>query len=1073
MDPAPRCSQCGAALPTGGPHTFCIKCIGKLVLSSVPPWVQPEALTTPPSGLTALNRDPAFLTEGVPRRFGDYLLLEEIARGGMGIVYKARQLSLNRLVALKMILPGGRADEPAIRRFHTEAQAAAQLRHPHIVAVHEVGADQGRYFYSMDFIEGQNLAQKVQQYPLAARQASLCVKTLAEATHYAHEHQVLHRDLKPSNVLIDAQDQPHITDFGLAKLMHERSDATLSGVVMGSPCYMAPEQAQGQALAVGVRSDIYALGAILYELVTGRPPFKGESASATLKLVAESDPISPRQMNPKISRDLETICLKCLEKEPARRYASARALAEDLGRYIQGEPIQARRVGAMGKTVRWCRRKPALAAALAASALLLILGVAGITWQWRRAESGRRSAETERQMQRLRAYAADMRAADAAIQDNNVGQATQLLERYLPQAGVEDPRGLEWRYLWQLCRSDDAGGFQYPAPAHNVDLSPNGRWIITSGLDGWVRIHDMEGKEVVREPSGYDKGSLAMETVAFSPQGDLAAAANTTDILVWDTRQWQLQRRLPCDHASIAFSPNGQHLAAMGNLGLQVWSAKTWQLEVAPGECAMRPGDNNLVAFNRDNSLIALAHANAPGVALWSLAAKATVAQLPMIGAASLAISPNGRWLAAGSIFGQIKVWDLASQALAAELPPRTPYVMSLAFSPDSQVLAAGAADQQIHLWHAGTTNHLRQFQGHRSEIWWLRYSTDGRWLFSGSQDRTVRRWSTSAPATGLRSFQLPDDCLLLDLASQGQQAQVLNLPKHTFEEWDLTRTNLERQIRFHDAAADFQSAKIRPLHGFLYVACYLDNGCVKIYDTRTGQSVFPGPFQSNLILPSCISSDGRWLAGTEMTNGQWLGGVWSLPTGNRWLMLPDLVRDRFKTGNAAFSPDGSLLAYETVQHGINLRHLATARTRSLPGHSRPLYALSFSPNGRWLASASWDATARVWDAASGQPVTPWLVGHRSGVDWLHFSTDGRTLVTGCVYDHTIRFWHLPTGTEVLRSRFYPSGLDRIFASDDSVLMEGISTATSTFSWTPLPKLADIDAQIKTSALTRIGPRGP
>jgi WD40 repeat protein len=223
------------------------------------------------------------------------------------------------------------------------------------------------------------------------------------------------------------------------------------------------------------------------------------------------------------------------------------------------------------------------------------------------------------------------------------------------------------------------------------------------------------------------------------------------------------------------------------------------------------------------------------------------------------------------------------------------------------------------------------------------------------------------------------------------------------------------------------------------------------------------------LILPSCFSADGRWLAGAEMVNGQWLGGIWSLKTGNRRLALPELARDRYLTGNAAFSPDNSTLAYENVRHGIDLCHLATARTCSLPGHSRPIFALLFSPNGRWLASASWDATARVWDVASGQPVTPWLVGHRSGVEWLHFTADGRTLVTGCIHDHAIRFWHLPTGTEVLRSRYYPPALDRVFASDDSVLMEGIPSLTNAFQWTPLPALDQIDTQIKMKALIPAG----
>ena len=285
----------------------------------------------------------------VGERIGDYELLEEIARGGMGIVFKARQGKLDRLVAVKMILGGEFASREQVRRFRAEVEAAARLQHPHIVRIHETGEHDGQPYFSMDYVEGGNLAALVREQPLPPRRAADYVKTIAEAVHYAHEHGILHRDLKPSNVLIDSSDQPRVTDFGLAKRLpdsplstQEASQLTLTGQVIGSPGYMSPEQASGQRDAVGVTSDVYALGAILYHALTGRPPFQGESVTDTLHQVLHQEPMPPRLVNAAVPVDLDSVCLKCLEKNPASRYPSAAMMVEDLTRFQNGEPVQAR-----------------------------------------------------------------------------------------------------------------------------------------------------------------------------------------------------------------------------------------------------------------------------------------------------------------------------------------------------------------------------------------------------------------------------------------------------------------------------------------------------------------------------------------------------------------------------------------------------------------------------------------------------------------------------------------------------------------------------------------------------------
>jgi len=349
-----RCAECGCELPLRVPAGLCPQC----ALQSI---------------LVPARAEPPF----IPRLFGDYELLEEVARGGMGVVFKARQLKLDRIVAVKMILSGQFAGKDELLRFHAEAESAARLQHPNIVRIHETGEVDGQPYFSMDYVDGGSLAGLVREKPLPPTRAASYVKTIAHAIHYAHEQGILHRDLKPSNVLIDQADQPHVTDFGLARRMTKESFLTVTGDVMGSPGFMPPEQAGAKGIKAGRYSDVYGLGAILFYLLTGRPPFVAESAAEALHHVLDTEPVSPRLLNPSVPQDIATICLKCLEKEPAKRYRTMQQLAEELGRFLNDEPIHAHPVNRMERTWRWCRRKPLIAGMAAGIVLLAFIGLAG------------------------------------------------------------------------------------------------------------------------------------------------------------------------------------------------------------------------------------------------------------------------------------------------------------------------------------------------------------------------------------------------------------------------------------------------------------------------------------------------------------------------------------------------------------------------------------------------------------------------------------------------------------------------------------------------------------------------
>ena len=527
MSQAKNCPECGAPILGDAPKGFCPACLVRLGADGLLPaglletpapvseGTSPEArVGSPRRG----DRGPgAFGESALPVLFGGYELLEELGRGGMGVVYKARQVALNRPVALKMLLHGRFSDAAFIDRFHLEAEAAAHLDHPNIVPIYEVGVHTGQPFYQHEAHRGpqsgpSNAECGMRNAEWMRRSAELLAK-IARAVHYAHQHGVLHRDIKPHNILMDAEGQPYLADFGLAKLLGEETGPTLSTGVIGSPEFMAPEQAAGKTRQVTTAADVYGLGAVLYTLLTGKAVFHADTPLETVRRVIEREPVAPRMLNPAVDRNLETICLKCLQKEPAKRYASAQALAEDLESWLRAEPIQARRATQAERIWLWCRRQPVRASLIGALALAVALGLSGVIWEWNRARAGELRA-------RQNAYAADMNLAQAALDRGDLEGALDLLNRQRPSPGQRDLRGWEWRYFWQRCRSDERFLlWKYHAAVRALAFSADGKWLALRREGGVVALWDAVSRRSVAElPGAGNPKALALSPARGFPR---------------------------------------------------------------------------------------------------------------------------------------------------------------------------------------------------------------------------------------------------------------------------------------------------------------------------------------------------------------------------------------------------------------------------------------------------------------------------------------------------------------------------------------------------------------------------
>jgi WD40 repeat protein len=769
-----------------------------------------------------------------------YEILGELARGGMGVVYKAKQLGCNRVVALKMILSGSHAGIEERERFLIEAEAVARLQHPNIVQVHEVGEHEGKPFYSMEFCPGGGLDRKLNATPLPPVEAVRLVETLARAVQAAHEKGVVHRDLKPGNILLAEDGTPKVTDFGLAKRL-DAAGRTQTGEVLGTPSYMAPEQAGGKSREVGPPTDVYALGAILYECLTGRPPFRGPTALDTLKQVLSDDPVPPRQLLPRTPRDLETIDLKCLDKEPTRRYATAAELAADLGRWQRGEAVLAQ-PPSLGYLLRKQVRRYWAPLVVAAGMFLLLAAVVATAFvllvaAWDKAQKNYETADQRRKeveaagaelrtalQQKQEALDAQQRAhdslnkqlavlarsyaerSDAEFRGGNVRDSLNWMLRAYDVAPSDDPLRPQWvRRIVDWGRSISPRTFRHDGSVNAASFGPDGQTVLTASWDRTARLWNAaDGRELHR--LSHDGEVWA---ASFSPDGrTIATASEDRTARLWSAAGDELHRLThdgPVYAAS--FSPDGRTLVtASADKTALVW-------DVASGKELLRLPHEDAVwgaSFSPDGRTIATASRD--GTArLWDAASGMERRRFPHGGPVNVAwFSPDGRDLLTASGDRAAHLWEIASGKELRQFP-HDAEVLGASFSPDGRSIVTVGYDKTARVWDAASGQELQRLP-HSGDVLGASFAPDGRTVFTASRDKAARLWEVDFPsppetvdADRLRAWVLvhtgqdwTDDGVLRPLTTEElhQQQQLLGARggdwqiAPTPQQWHLTRAS-------------------------------------------------------------------------------------------------------------------------------------------------------------------------------------------------------------------------------------------------------------------------------------------
>jgi WD40 repeat protein/tRNA A-37 threonylcarbamoyl transferase component Bud32 len=1025
---------------------------------------------------------------GIARYFGDYELLAEIARGGMGVVYKARQVNLNRIVALKMILAGQLANEAEVKRFYLEAEAAAGLDHPGIVPIFEVGQHEGQHYFSMGFVDGQSLAQKVAAGPLPPREAATLARQVAEAVRYAHDHNVIHRDLKPANVLLDAKGRARVTDFGLAKKLEGDSGLTASGQVIGTPSYMPPEQASGRT-DVGPPADIYSLGAVLYHLLTGRPPFQAAVVVDTLRQVREREAVPPRQLNPGVPRDLETVVMKCLQKDSTRRYPSAAALAADLGNWLEGRPIVARPVGQAERAWRWCRRNPALAATIGATtAALVAVAVLSLLFAYHQAKATKRIAglaedlrerseslkqslkdvQAQRDVARANLYVADMRAAAQAWEEGRVSKLKTLIAKYsTPEKGFPDPRGFEWNYLRNRANS----GLMTlrpeipPRALATVRNHPPGLKFTPDGTRLMLRYAHESIREPVDEyeiPSG--KKSTLREPLAFdetfSPDGlrELISEGPVFFFLRDVKTGKDLQKFVghKQSHILVVFSPDGRHVAsgAHGDAVLPGGEVKLWDPETGRETVPVKGHDQGVMrlAFSPDSRLLATVGYDQV-VRVNDVATGREVLVRAVTHPVTIDFSPDGTRLAAAGDAGIVSIWDVTTGAPVATLAGHSAGILDVRYSPDGNRLASSSYDETIVLWDLATGTKVQTLRGHSDRVSHLAFSPDGKRLASWCHDRTVKVWDCAPPASAWASSNDPGFWTVMAGGPDGKFVRIRsagNRQRPAEGEIVITdsrsKTTQNRRIDDLGRLTEFVISQ----DGRRFATSNQD-GPVYVGDVGTGirdlGALLPAGPRSPVFVVMALSFDGRRLA----VGGQKCPlAVWDADAGGK---LVDLTPPPGGATDLAFSPDGTRLSAATFFQKTTVWELASGKpVYSFGGFDSTSRLTSteirfqFSADGRFLLGISPGATPMsLRDAKTGSLIRT-LAGHTGMINAVAFSPDG-TRLAGALDDHSVKVWDTGTGQETLTLRGHAAAVVAVAFSPDGRLLASAARDGSFVLW--------------------------
>jgi WD40 repeat protein/tRNA A-37 threonylcarbamoyl transferase component Bud32 len=1024
----------------------------------------PEEAANPlQTGIQAVSSAPRLEVGPIPlTRVANYELLKEIGRGGMGVVFKARDVRLNRIVALKMIRGGTLANSDERQRFEKEAAAAAQLQHPNIVALYEVSPFDQQPFLSMEYIGGTSLAERLSLGPLSGRRAAEYLELTARAVHYAHTRGIVHRDLKPANVLLDENDQPKVTDFGLAKQMETDSDQTRTGAILGTPSYMSPEQAAGSK-SIGPASDVYSLGAVLYELITGKPPFCGETPLKTLNLVAEQDPIPPRMLTPSVDRDLETICLKCLEKSPQRRYASAESLADDLHLYLSGEPITARRVSRIWRVVKWCRRNPAwtLASAVCIASLLAFLFFSWFVAYEEKdlreeAVKANQLAEVRLKTMRHLLYLSEMRQAQQALRRADLDGGVRILDRWLPKEGLSDLRDWEWYFLKDRGEARLAFG-SHAGQAFAVDYRSDGKQLASAGGDinkpGEIKIWEVRTGKLLRILAGHTN---AITSLAYHPDKPiLASASYDKTIKLWnlDTGNVIVTLRGHTNNVyHVAFSPKGDRVAsASHDLSVRVWDYEHYPSDPDKSMRIFNGHDLPVtsVEFHPDGQFLGSGSSDRPvklggrdrTIKIWNLATGQIEKSLE--GHAgdveSLVYSTDGKTLVSGggrgNQRGELIFWDADTGKIRVKHFGLSDRIVHVSISRDGKIAAAGA-DGILRIWNQAASSEALSFRADPQAVNGVAFAPDGHSLASAGRSGRVSLWNSSAGSETL-TLAAPGAMKTVAFNPKGPFLAAAGAPLGDVYVWNLD--DPEQPIVFKGHKGGISTVSFSPDGN--YLASGGDDHTVRIVDFRDPEKpaiVLQG--HPALVHALAYRPDGKLIASAGEDDSIRLHDP---VTGQ---LIKELAGDAdgirgHKNGILclAFSPDGRWLASGSWDRTIRLWDLKEDKSYKLEGHTGPINALAFSRLDKnedlSLASASGDKSIRVWNVAKRE-VSFKLEGTPGEVQSLAYHPDGRRIVS-IGTDRLIRLWDVVTRQEILDFEEHVGTLRRVAFSADGRSLAG------------------------------------